>query len=67
LILFFSAKDNYVVAEAKGYVSDQILGFPNEAGHCPGSFSVYAGPGGVFTGICLKVLAAESSSTYSSQ
>ena len=35
------------MAEAKGYVSDQLSGFPNEAGHCPGSFSVYAGPGGV--------------------
>jgi hypothetical protein len=55
------------MAEAKGYVSDQLSGFPNEAGHCPGSFSVYAGPGGVFTGICSKVLAAESSSTYSAQ
>jgi hypothetical protein len=55
------------MAEAKGYVSDQLSGFPNEAGHCPGSFSVYIGPGGVFTGLCSKVLAAESSGTYSAQ
>jgi hypothetical protein len=55
------------MAEAKGYVSDQLSGFPNEAGHCLGSLSVYAGPGGVFTGVCQKVLAAESSSTYSAQ
>jgi hypothetical protein len=55
------------MAEAKGYVSDQLSGFPNEAGHCPGSFSVYTGSGGVFTGVCSKVLAAESSSTYNAQ
>jgi hypothetical protein len=28
------------MAEAKGYVSDQLSGFSNEAGHCPGSLSV---------------------------
>jgi hypothetical protein len=55
------------MAEAKGYVSDQFSGFPNEAGHYSGSLLVYAGPGGVFTGVCSKVLAAESSSTYSAQ
>jgi hypothetical protein len=55
------------MAEAKVYVSDQLLGFPNEVGHCPGSLSVYAGPGGVFAGVCSKVLATESSSTYSAQ
>jgi hypothetical protein len=26
------------MAEAKGYVSDQLSGFPNEASHCPGFF-----------------------------
>jgi hypothetical protein len=55
------------MVEAKGYISDQLSGFSNEAGHCPGSLSVYAGPGGVLAGVCLKVLAAESSSTYSAQ
>jgi hypothetical protein len=55
------------MAEAKGYVSEQLSGFPNEAGHSLGSFSVYTGPGGVFTGLCLKVLAAESSGTYNPQ
>jgi hypothetical protein len=55
------------MAEAKTYVSDQLLGFSNEAGHCLGSLSVYAGPGGIFTGVCPKVLAAESSSTHSAQ
>jgi hypothetical protein len=55
------------MVEAKGYVSDQLSKIPNEAGHCPGSFSVYTGPGGVFTGVCSKVLAAESSSTYNAQ
>jgi hypothetical protein len=55
------------MAEAKGHVSDQLSGFSNEAGHRPSSLSVYAGPGGVFAGVCLKVLAAESSSTYSAQ
>jgi hypothetical protein len=53
--------------EAKGYVSDQLLGFSNEAGHCPGSLSVYAGPGGIFACVCSKDFAAESSSTYSAQ
>jgi hypothetical protein len=53
------------MAEAKRYVSDQLSGFPNEADHCPDSFSVYSGLGGVFIGVCSKVLAAESSSTYS--
>jgi hypothetical protein len=55
------------MAEAKGYVSDQLSRIQNEVGHCPGSFSVYTGPGGVFTGVCSKVLAAKSSSTYSAQ
>jgi hypothetical protein len=53
------------MVEAKGYASDQLLGFSNEIGHCPSSFSVYAGPGGVLAGVCPKVLEAESSSTYS--
>jgi hypothetical protein len=55
------------MAEAKGYVSDQLSGISNEVGHCPGSLSVYTGSGGIFAGICPKVLAAESSSTYSAQ
>jgi hypothetical protein len=55
------------MAEAKGYFSDQLSRFSNEAGHYLGSLSVYAGPGGVFAGVCPKVLAAESSSTYSAQ
>jgi hypothetical protein len=67
LVLLSSARDNYVMEKAKGYVSDQLSGFSNEAGHCQGSLSVYAGPGGVLAGVCPKVLAAESSSTYSAQ
>jgi hypothetical protein len=55
------------MAEAKGYVCDQLSGFSNEVGHCLGSLSVYAGPRGVLAGVCPKVLAAESSSTYSAQ
>jgi hypothetical protein len=55
------------MAEAKGYVSDQLSGFSNEAGHCSGSLLVYAGLGGVLAGVCPKVLAAKSSSTYSAQ
>jgi hypothetical protein len=55
------------MTKAKGYVSDQLSGFSNEAGQGPGSLSVYAGPGGIFAGVCPKVLAAESSSTYSAQ
>jgi hypothetical protein len=55
------------MAEAKGYVSDQISGLSNKAGHCPSSLSVYTGPGGVLAGVCPKVLEAESSSTYSAQ
>ena len=43
------------MAEAKGYVSDQLSGFSNEADHYPSSLSVYAGPGGVLAGVCLKV------------
>jgi hypothetical protein len=55
------------VAEAKGYVSDQLLGISNKASHCPSSLSVYTGPGGVLAGVCPKVLKAESSGTYSAQ
>jgi hypothetical protein len=55
------------MAKAKGYVSDQLLGFSNEADHCPGSLLVFAGPGGVLAGVCPKVLAAKSSSTYNAQ
>ena len=67
LVLLSLARDNYVVAEAKGYVSDQLSGISNKASHCPGSLSVYTGPGGVLAGVCLKVLKAKSSSTYSAQ
>jgi hypothetical protein len=67
LVLLSSARDNYVMAEAKGHVSDQLSGVSNETGHHPSSLSVYAGPGGVFAGVCLKILVAESSSTYSAQ
>jgi hypothetical protein len=55
------------MAEAKGYVSDQLLGFSNKVGHCPSSLSVYTGLGGVLAGICPKVLKVESSSTYVAQ
>jgi hypothetical protein len=54
------------VAEAKGYVSDQLLGISNKASHCPSSLSVYTGLG-VLAGLCPKVLKAESSGTYSAQ
>jgi hypothetical protein len=54
------------MAEAKGYVSDQLSGFSNKAGHCPSSLSVYIGPG-ILAGVCSKVLEAKSSSTYSAQ
>jgi hypothetical protein len=53
------------MAEAKGYVSDQLSGFSNKVGHFPSSFSVYTGPGGVLAGVCPEVLEAKSSSTYS--
>jgi hypothetical protein len=55
------------MAKAKGYASYQLSGFSNEAGHYPSSFLVYLGPGRVSVGIRPKVLAAESSSTYSAQ
>jgi hypothetical protein len=55
------------MAEAKGYVSEQLSGFSNKAYHCPSSLSLYVGPGGVLAGVCPKVLEAESSSTYSAQ
>jgi hypothetical protein len=67
LVLLSSARDNYVMVEAKGHVSDQLSGFSNEASHRPCSLSVYAGAGGVFAGVCPKVLVAERSSTYSAQ
>jgi hypothetical protein len=51
------------MAEAKGYVSDKILGISNKVSHCPSSLSVYTGPGGVLAGVCPKVLKAESSGT----
>jgi hypothetical protein len=55
------------VAEAKGYVSDQLSGILNKASYCPSSLSVYTGPGGVLAGVRPKVLKDESSSTYSAQ
>jgi hypothetical protein len=55
------------MAEAKGYVSDQLSGISNKAIHCPSSLLMYTGPGGVLAGVCPKVLKAKSSSTYSAQ
>jgi hypothetical protein len=67
LVLLSSARDNYILVEAKGYVSEQLSGISNKASHCPSSLSVYTGPGGVLAGVCPKVLKAKSSSTYSAQ
>jgi hypothetical protein len=44
MVFFSSTRDNYVVAEAKGYASRQLPGLPNEASHCPRSVPVHAGP-----------------------
>jgi hypothetical protein len=32
------------MAEAEGYASHQLLGFPDEASHCSSSVPMYAGP-----------------------
>jgi hypothetical protein len=46
------------MAEAKGYASHQLLGFPNEASDCSSSIPMHTGPRG---SICTKVSVSQSS------
>jgi hypothetical protein len=67
MVFFSSARNNYFVAKAKGYASHQFPRSPDEASHYPSSVLVYVGPSGVLEDVCPKVLATESSVTYSAQ
>jgi hypothetical protein len=57
MIFFSSAGDNHVVAEAEGYASHQLSGFPYEDSHRSSLIPVHIGPHGVFAGVRPKVLA----------
>jgi hypothetical protein len=67
MVLFSSAKDNYVVSKVKGHAGHKLLGFPNETSYCPSFVPVHIGPGRIPPSICPKVPAVESSGAYSAQ
>jgi hypothetical protein len=67
MVFLTSTRDNYVVVEAEGHASHQLLGLSAKASHCSGPVPMHAGPWGVPTGVRPKVLAFESSSAYNAQ
>jgi hypothetical protein len=44
MVFLSSARDNYVVAQAEGYASHQLLGLSDKASHCSGPVSMHARP-----------------------
>jgi hypothetical protein len=59
-VLFSSARNNHIVAEAEGYASRKLQGLPNEGSDCSSSILVHTRPWGVVAGIRPKVLATQS-------
>jgi hypothetical protein len=55
------------MAEAEGHADHQFLRVSDEAGHCSGFVPVHARPRRIPPGVCLKVLASESTSAHSAQ
>jgi hypothetical protein len=65
MVLFSSARDNHVVAEAQGHVGYQFSRLSDEASHILGLVSVHTRPWGIPSGVCPKFLATESTSAHS--
>jgi hypothetical protein len=67
MVLFSSARDNHVMAEAQGYASYQLPRLSDEASNSSSLVLVHTRPGGIPSGVCPKVLATESTSAHSAQ
>jgi hypothetical protein len=67
LVLFSSARNNYIMAEAEGYADHQFPRISDEASHGSGFVLVHARQRGIPSSVCLKVLASESTRAHSAQ
>jgi hypothetical protein len=67
MVLLPLARNNYIMAEAQGYASNQFPRFLDEASYCSGLVSMHARPRGVSLGVCPKVFVSESTSAHSAQ
>jgi hypothetical protein len=60
MVLFSSARDNHVMAEAQGHAGYQFSGLSDEVSHSSSLVPVHTRPCGIPAGVCPKVLATES-------
>jgi hypothetical protein len=67
LVLLSSARNNHIMAEAEEHADHQFPRVSDEAGYCSSFVLVHTGPRGIPSGVCLKVLASEGTSTNSAQ
>jgi hypothetical protein len=67
LVLLSSARDNHLMAKAKGHVDNQLPRVSNEASHCSSFIPVHPGPRRIPSGVCPKVPASEGTCTNSAQ
>jgi hypothetical protein len=67
MVLFSSARDNHVMAKAQGHDGYQFSRLSDEANHSSGIVPVHTRLGGIPSGVCLKVLATESTSAHGAQ
>jgi hypothetical protein len=67
LVLLSSARDNHLMAEAEGYVDNQLPRVSDEASYCSSFISVYPGPRRIPLGVCPKVSASEGTGAKSAQ
>jgi hypothetical protein len=64
MVLFSSARDNHVMAEAQGHAGNQFSRLSDEASHSSGLVPVHTRPGRIPSGVCPKVFATESTSAH---
>jgi len=55
------------MAEAEGYVTDQLSRISNEAGYSSSPLPVYSGSRRIPSGVCPKVLTIEGAGTNGAQ
>jgi hypothetical protein len=61
MVFFSSSENNHVVAEAEGYASHQLLGFPDEASDSSSFIAMHTGPRRILASVCPKVSVSQSS------
>jgi hypothetical protein len=59
LVLFSSAKNNYIVAKDEGHAHHQLPRVSDEASHCSSFVPVHSGSRRIPSGVCPKVLTTE--------